>query len=146
MLARKRKTLTESGATRIVNWLFYYGCGSHYLGWRLFEYEVLDNGSEILKVPGGPRTWPTPTGDKRKWWNPTWDHLKGYPRGVCRGREETHVPFVSVDLDRHDGNVPAKAHSVAVIKRGKFLNDTSGVCVGSSKQTRKMAALSSSDF
>ena len=121
MLARKRKTLTESGATRIVNWLFYYGCGNRYLGWRLFEYEVLDDDSEILMVPGGPRTWPTPTGDRRKWWNPTWEHLKGLPRGICRGREEKNVPFVSVDLDRHDGNIPCKAHILSVLRTGRIL-------------------------
>ncbi len=34
--------------------LMYFGCGSHYLGWRLFEYDVLPDGSEVLAVPGGP--------------------------------------------------------------------------------------------
>ena len=122
----KSKELTEAGATRLLKWLFYSGCGNRYLGWRLFEYELLPDNTEKLVVVGGARTWPTPTGEKRRYWNPVFEHLKGYPRGVCRGRGETSLPFVSVDLDRHDGSIPAKAHIAAVLAAGRILKNRFG--------------------
>jgi hypothetical protein len=112
---------TESSATKFLKWFFYNGCANHYLGWRFEEVEILPDFTEIVIVPAGARIWPTPTDDKRIRWNPVWDHLKGLPRGVCRGRGEKILPFVSVDMDRHDGGIPAKQHIYNVIKTGRLL-------------------------
>ena len=59
-------------------------------------------------------------------WNPVWLHLKGCPRGVCRGQGERFVPFVTVDLDRHDGQVLVKDHCQAVLKTGGLLKRNYG--------------------
>ncbi|MGA2063273.1 MAG: hypothetical protein ABSG67_22610 [Thermoguttaceae bacterium] len=113
--------VTESSATKYLKWFFYNGCAKFYLGWRYEEVEILPDFTEIIIVPAGARIWPTPTDDKRIRWNPVWDHLKGLPRGVCRGRNEKYLPFVSVDLDRHDGSIPAKQHIYNVLKTGRLL-------------------------
>jgi hypothetical protein len=72
-------------------------------------------------VPAGARIWPTPSKEDRIRWNPVWEHLKGCPRGVCRERNEKFLPFVSVDLDRHDGSIPAKQHINNVLKTGRLI-------------------------
>ncbi len=112
---------TESSATKFLKWFFYNKCANSYLGWRYEEVEILPDNTEIVIVPAGPRIWPTPTDDKRVRWNPVWEHLKGLPRGVCRGRGEKYLPFISVDLDRHDGTITAKQHINNVLKTGRIL-------------------------
>ena len=75
-----------------------------------------------LTKPPGPRVWSVPEDPtERLRWNPVWLHIKGCPRGVCRGQGERFLPFVSVDLDRHNGTVPAKSHYEAVLKAGRLL-------------------------
>lgn len=113
---------SEAAATKHLNWLFYHGCGSKYLGWKCAVHEVLEGGTLKLTQPPGARVWSVPTEPmERVRWNPVWLHLKGCPRGVCRGQGERFVPFVTVDLDRHDGQVLAKDHYQAVLKTGRIL-------------------------
>jgi hypothetical protein len=110
---------TDSSATKYLKWFFYNNCANRYLGWRFKEVEIYPDYTEKLIVPAGARIWETPE-DKIRW-NPVWEHLKGCPRGVCRGRNEKFLPFVSVDLDRHDGTVSTKIHINNVLKTGRLL-------------------------
>jgi hypothetical protein len=120
---RTKNKFTEASATKYLRWVFFHGCATSYLGWRFPVRLVLDDGTEKIVEPAGPRIWPTPIDEKRIRWNPVFEHLKGLPRGVCRGRGETFLPFVAVDLDRHDGNAPARPHIEAVLKAGRILNN-----------------------
>ena len=75
----------------------------------------------------GPRVWPVPKDPiEKSRWNPVWLHLKGCPRGVCRGHGERFLPFVSVDLDRHGGEVLAKDHCQAVLATSRLLKKDFG--------------------
>lgn len=113
---------SESAATKHLNWLFYFGCGSKYLGWKYAVHEILEDGTTKLTEPPGARVWSVPSEPmERIRWNPVWLHLKGCPRGVCRGQGERFVPFVTVDMDRHYGQVLAQGHCQAVLKTGRIL-------------------------
>ena len=116
---RTYETPTEAEATRLLKWLFYSGCGKELLGWRRDEYELQDDGSWKEVVTGGPRTWKTP--DNRIRWSPVDAHLKGLPRGVVRGVGETHLPFITVDADRHSGGIPGEKHIREVGAIGRLL-------------------------
>jgi hypothetical protein len=118
----RTETFSESAATKHLNWLFYHGCGTKHLGWDFAVHEILEDGTTKLTKAPGPRVWPTPTdhSDKIKW-NPVWLHLKGCPRGVCRGQGERFLPFIAVDLDRHDGTVQSKEHFQSVVEAGRLL-------------------------
>ena len=119
---RTKTGFSESAATRHLNWLFYYGCGTRYLGWDFGRWSILEDGSQKLVKAPGPRVWSVPEDCTEKIrWNPVWLHLKGCPRGVCRGHGERFLPFVTVDLDRHDGRVSAKVHIQAVLAAGQLL-------------------------
>ncbi|MEN6367811.1 MAG: hypothetical protein ABFC88_13455 [Thermoguttaceae bacterium] len=123
----RTERFSESKATKHLNWLFYFGCGSKYLGWDFGCSQLMDDGSWKLTKAPGPRVWPTPTDSTdRVRWSPVWLHLKGCPRGVCRGQNERFVPFISVDLDRHDGTVQSKAHFQSVIETGRLLKGRFG--------------------
>ncbi len=75
----------------------------------------------------GPRVWSVPKDPiEKSRWNPVWLHLKGCPRGVCRGHGERFLPFVSVDLDRHGGEVLAKDHCQAVLATSRLLKKDFG--------------------
>jgi hypothetical protein len=117
---------TESSATDYLQWYYYNNCGNKHLGWDFGEFEVHPDGSETVAKPAGPRWWTTPTGEKRLRWKPVWAHLNGNHRGICRNVNETFIPFVTVDLDRHDGAVPAKQHIHDVIKTGRLLREHFG--------------------
>lgn len=124
---RTENQFSESEVTKHLNWLCYFGCGSKYLGWDFGCSQLMEDGSWNLTKAPGPRVWPSPTDSTdRVRWNPVWDHLKGCPRGVCRGHSERFIPFISVDLDRHDGTVQAKAHFQSVIKTGRLLKERFG--------------------
>jgi hypothetical protein len=116
------RSFSESTATRHLHWLFYHGCGTKHLGWDFGRREQLEDGSEkVVKVPG-PRVWSVPDDPtERLRWNPVWLHLKGCNRGVCRGQGERFLPFISVDLDRHNGEIQSKDHYEAVLKAGRLL-------------------------
>jgi hypothetical protein len=119
---RPERSFSESKATRHLNWLFFHGCGTKHLGWDFGRREQLEDGTEKLTKPPGPRVWATPTDPtERLRWNPVWLHLKGCNRGVCRGQGERFLPFVSVDLDRHNGEVQTKTHYQSVLKAGRLL-------------------------
>jgi hypothetical protein len=115
-------SFSESAATKHLQWLFYYGCGGRYLGWDFGTWEMLDDESLRLAKPPGPRVWPIPEDRiERIRWNPVWLHLKGCPRGVCRGQGERFLPYISVGLDRHNGEIPTKEHYQAVLATGRLL-------------------------
>src|ERR1700730_1600922 len=104
---RKRKPKTqnpENRATEILHSLIYGGAGPKYLGWGIADMLLLPDGTLQKLGKDGWRFWTIPTeGDQRQWWTPVWDHLKGYHRGVVAVKA-LDVPFVSADLDRHDGS------------------------------------------
>ena len=106
----RRKSLTESDATKWLHHLFYGGCGDRYLGWHVGDRELQDDGSWRKITCDAPRRWKTPPREDRFKWSPFWDHLKGCFRGVASGVGETHVAFVASDLDRHHAGIPAKDH------------------------------------
>lgn len=119
---RTQTSFSEAAATKHLNWLFYQGCGSKHLGFDFGTTELLPDGSWRQTKGPGPRVWSTPTDlGERIRWSPVWDHLKGCHRGVCRGQGEKCVPFVTADLDRHDGRIHAKDHYDAVTKAGRLL-------------------------
>ena len=69
----------------------------------------------------GWRFWTIPTeGKEFDYWNPVWDHLKGNHRGIV-ALNAKDIPFVSVDLDRHDGCVSARDHTLRVLNAGRLL-------------------------
>jgi hypothetical protein len=124
---RTDKLFSESAATKHLEWLFYHGCGTKYLGWDFGVWEHLEGGGRKLTKSPGPRVWSVPEDRIEKIrWNPVWLHLKGCPRGVCRGHGERFLPFVAVDLDRHDGTIRAKGHYQAVLATGRLLKKNYG--------------------
>ena len=130
MRTRKFRTenpFSESKATKHLEWLFYHGCGTKYLGWDFGRWEMLDDGTQKLTKFPGPGVWSVPEDRiERIRFNPVWLHLKGCPRGVCRGHGERFLPFVAVDLDRHDGKIQAKDHYQAVLATGRLLKRAFG--------------------
>ena len=116
---QSEKKKTESQITSDFQSKFFYaGCGEKFLGFN-FETEVDEETGRTLKTPG-PRVWETPKTEKYKW-GPLRDHLTGKHRGIVRGCNETHLPCVTDDLDRHDGTVKAKDHINAVLGSHKIL-------------------------
>lgn len=115
---------TESDATRLLKWLFYAGSGQKYLGYGFPEYQQEDDGCWTKVNDGGPKTWDVP--ENRIKWSPVDSHLKGAFRGVVRGVGETHLPCVTVDADRHTGEVPAATHISEVVEIGRLLNSRCG--------------------
>jgi hypothetical protein len=113
------KTLSESDAARLLKWLFYNGCGGKVLGWAFPEYELQDDGSWEKVRDGGPKTWDVP--EDRVKWSPVDNHLKGAFRGVVRNVGETALPFITVDLDRHSGEVSTARHIGEVLQAGRLL-------------------------
>lgn len=118
------KVLTEAAATRLLKWLFYNGCGEKYLGWKSPEYELQDDGSWREIIKSSVQTWSTP--EERIKWSPVDNHLKGAFRGVVRGVGETELPFITVDNDRHTGEVSAATHIGEVIETGRLLTSRYG--------------------
>jgi hypothetical protein len=119
---RNRKTRNpEQQATETLHNLFYGGAGAKFLGWQRADKLLLDDGTWKKLGKDGWRFWTIPTEeDQRRWWNPVWDHLKGNNRGIV-AINATHVPFLSVDQDRHDGSVLADAHVLRVLKANRLL-------------------------
>lgn len=110
------KKRTESQVTEDFQRFFYAGCGHKFLGYD-FSSEISDTGR--AKIPG-PRYWDVPQKEKHKW-SPVRDHLAGRHRGIVRGTNETHLPCVTDDLDRHDGTIKATKHIKAVLDSYKLL-------------------------
>ncbi len=111
----------EARATEALHSLFFGGAGPKFLGWGRADERLLPDGTWEKVGKDGWRFWSVPTeGDQRNWWNPVWDHLKGNHRGVVAYHAKG-VPFVSVDLDRHTGEVPARDHIFRVLKAGRLL-------------------------
>lgn len=102
--------------------LFFVGTGKKFLGYS-FETET-DVASGKTKDLSGSRYWNVPEDLRR--WSPLREHLSGQHRGVVRSKThdqfgrgdlgETHVPFVTVDEDRHDGTVLAQCHTADAVK------------------------------
>jgi hypothetical protein len=124
MCVVKQKTVTEAGATRLLKWLFYSGCGTKYLAWRFPEYELQDDDSWKEVIAACPQTWTTP--ENRIKWSPVDCHLRGAFRGVVRDVGETHTPFITVDADRHTADVPAERHIREVMEIGRLLTSRFG--------------------
>jgi hypothetical protein len=111
----------ELKATEILHSLIFGGAGLKFLGWGVADKLLLPDGSWKKLGNDGWRFWSVPTEQRqRQWWNPIWDHLKGNYRGVVAINAKD-VPFVSVDLDRHDASIPAKSHSLRVLKAGRLV-------------------------
>lgn len=72
---------TEATATLWLQRRILSGIGPRHLGCRSDEYELLADGSEILKEEAGPRVWNTPPENEGYKWRLLLDHLRGskYP-------------------------------------------------------------------
>lgn len=114
---------TEATATDWLQDLLFFGVGPKHLGWRFPEYTLQSDGTWKETVPAGPRVWDTPPKEERYKWNPLRDHLKGCFRGTVWA-DSSHVPFVSIDLDRHSGSVLAEPHICAVLATGRLLTSS----------------------
>ena len=119
-IRNRSRRITEATATERLQTHFYAGVGPKYLGWRFAEYRVLPNGTEQECEPAGSRSWKTPPETDRYKWNPLLEHLRGCNRGLV-AKGATHVPFVSVDLDRHSGDIRAEDHICEVMHTGRLL-------------------------
>ena len=119
----RQGNLTEATATDWLQDLIFFGVGPKHLGWQFPEYEVFSDGSEKEIVRAGPRVWETPPKEEHYKWNLLRDHLKGCFRGLVWA-DSTHLPFVSVDLDRHDGTVLARPHIREVLATARLLTSS----------------------
>jgi hypothetical protein len=111
----------EIQATESLHALIYGGAGPKFLGWKHADLLLLPDGTWKKVGEEGWRFWAVPTEfDERRRWNPVWDHIKGNNRGVVALDAKT-VPFITVDLDRHRASVPAREHTLRVLKAGRLL-------------------------
>lgn len=119
---RQRKSQNpEDRAVQILHALIYGGAGQKFLGWGLGDKVLLPDGTLKKVGKDGWRFWTIPTDtDRRRWWNPIWDHLKSEHRGVVAINAST-VPFITVDLDRHNAQLLARDHILRVLKSGRLL-------------------------
>lgn len=119
---------TEASATSWLQEYIYHGVGRRYLGWRFPERELQADGSWIEVEKAGPRSWQTPPKEERYKWRPVLEHLRGGFRGVITG--STHVPFVTTELDRHTGTIPADIHIRDVMATAQLLKAKFGTASG----------------
>ena len=124
LITQKRKGKTknrERRATEILHRLIYGGAGPKFLGWGYADALLLPDGTWQQIGKDGWRFWTVPTEqDHREWWNPIWEHLKGNHRGVVAIKCKD-VPFLSVDLDRHDSTISTRDHIIRVLRVGRLL-------------------------
>ena len=93
MRTRKFRTenpFSESKATKHLEWLFFFGCGSKYLGWDFGQWEMLEDGTQKWTKFPGPRVWSVPEDRiERIRLNPVWFTLKaalgGYAEVMVNG-------------------------------------------------------------
>lgn len=109
-----KSTLTESKVTKALSRWFYNGSGRKYLG-RIGDYTGYDPRQGLIRI-----TKPT---DRKQFarWNPMWDHICQDDRGITFDNVTKLVPFVAVDLDRHDGSIPGGGHARLVVEVGRYL-------------------------
>jgi hypothetical protein len=112
---------TEAEATQRLQDLFYCGVGTKYLGFQIADEGQQADGSWKKLGKDGWRHWNVPTESvARRRWRPVHEHFKGLHRGVV-SIGSSHVPFVSVDFDRHVASVDPKDHMLRVLKAGRLL-------------------------
>jgi hypothetical protein len=119
--ARTEPATTEATATKALQRRFYYGVGRKFLGWQIADEFLQDDGTLKKAGKDGWRHWNVPIEETpRRRWQPFYQHLKGWHRGVvsigC-----THVPFISADFDRHAESVDPDDHIRRVLKAGRLL-------------------------
>ena len=110
------KRLTESRATYALSRWLYQGHGKKYL-----SLPVCEDG--IGRSPDDkPYRFHCPdTCKKYARWKPFNDHVTGDCKGIVADAETKLVPFITVDLDRHDASVPSKHHQKIAIQIGRHL-------------------------
>ncbi len=116
---RRKPRFSESTATKALDRHIFHGVGPKHLGWKFPEYEILDDGSWKPVSSEGPRCWKTPQEELYKW-RPLAEHLQGCFRGLV-AEDSTHLPFVTVDLDRHSADVLSLVHISEVMATGRLL-------------------------
>ena len=116
----RSKTFSENVATERLQERVYFGVGRRYLGWKFPVYETLRDGSTKLTERARPSFWTTPPVEDRHKWSPIREHLQGAFRGLV-WNGSTHVPFVTVEHDRHDATVLTKPHILQVAATGRLL-------------------------
>ncbi len=110
------KPFTEATATTALSRWLYRGHGEKYLSLEVSEDRI------GRAVDAGPRRFLCPT--KRQdyaRWLPLREHLLGDQKGVVSDAETTLLPFIAVDIDRHDGSIKADDHQRIVIDAGRYL-------------------------
>lgn len=117
---RKKRQFTESVATKWLQQKIYFGVGPRFLGWQFPVYEIEADGSEFVVENSGPRVWRMPEKEDLIKWNPLLEHLKGCFRGVVHSGS-THVPFVTTELDRHDGTILTEQHIANAMATARLL-------------------------
>lgn len=112
----KGKPFTEATATTALSRWLYRGHGEKYLSLPVSEDGI------GRPANAGPRHFRCPS--KRQHyarWFPFREHLFGDQKGVVSDTETTSLPFVTVDIDRHNGAVKKLDHQHVVIEAGRFL-------------------------
>jgi hypothetical protein len=118
-LSRSR-AFSENVATERLQERVYFGVGMKYLGWKFPVYEDLADGTKKLTERARPSFWSTPPVKDRRKWNPIREHLQGAFRGLV-WNGSSHIPFVTVEHDRHDATVLTKPHILQVVATGRLL-------------------------
>lgn len=112
---------TEATATTALQRRLYFGVGKKFLGFQIADEEEQEDGSWKKLGKDGYRHWNVPSDDAaRRRWRPVHEHLKGLHRGVV-AIGSWHVPFVTVDFDRHEASVDPDEHIWRVLKAGRLL-------------------------
>jgi hypothetical protein len=116
----RSKTFSENVATQRLQERVYFGVGRKYLGWKFPVLRTFPDGTSKEVERARPSFWSTPLVEDRQKWSPIREHLQGAFRGLV-WNGSTHVPFVTVEHDRHDGTVLTKPHILQVIATGRLL-------------------------
>tara|TARA_R110002167_G_scaffold77944_8_gene216075 strand:- start:1837 stop:3630 length:1794 start_codon:yes stop_codon:yes gene_type:complete len=112
----KGKSLTDSRATNALSRWLYQGHGEKYL-----SLPVCEDG--IGRPPdSNPRRFLCPdTAQKYARWLPFRNHITGDQKGIVADAETKLVPFITVDIDRHDASVSSWRHQEIAILIGRHL-------------------------
>ena len=112
----KGKKITESVATQALSRWLYRGSGKKYLSLPVCEDGI---GRSPDARPQRFRCPSTRTDFAR--WNPVKDHITGDRKGIVVDGDTRQVPFIAVDLDRHDASVTSQRHQEIGIQIGRQL-------------------------
>jgi hypothetical protein len=110
------KRLTESTVTDALSRWLYQGHGTKYLSLPVCEDGIGRSPDDM------PYRFHCPdTRKKYARWKPFKDHVTGDRKGIIADAETKLVPFIAVDIDRHDAFVSSNQHQEIAIQIGRHL-------------------------